>query len=150
MWRYATVGAFDLKQRCAEWSPYDIKYSESDKRADGSYAFEWLSRYFDVIHGPFCGAPLKVERAYRLQAVILTSLRGWNTDWAITWDRIRIVKLYFLLTYLRMFSHVYFVLKLVLMWRRWSVHVRLGEGYNCSLEISKWGRQLQNRVGAPK
>ncbi len=31
----------------------------------------------------------------------------------------------FLLTYLRMFSHVYFVLKLVLMWRRWSVHVRL-------------------------
>ncbi len=31
----------------------------------------------------------------------------------------------FLLAYLRMFSHVYFVLKLVLMWRRWSVHVRL-------------------------
>ncbi len=26
------------------------KYHESDKRADGSYAFEWLSRYFDVIH----------------------------------------------------------------------------------------------------
>ncbi len=26
------------------------KYRESDKRADGSYAFEWLSRYFDVIH----------------------------------------------------------------------------------------------------
>ncbi len=51
-----------------------------------------------------------------LQAVILTSLRGWNTDWAITWDRIRIVKL----TCLRMFSHVYFVLNLVLMWRRWS------------------------------
>ncbi len=29
-----------------------------------------------------------------LQAIILTSLHGWNTDWAITWDRIRIVKLY--------------------------------------------------------
>ncbi len=26
------------------------KYRESDKRTDGSYAFEWLSRYFDVIH----------------------------------------------------------------------------------------------------
>ncbi len=31
---------------------------------------------------------------YVLQAIILTSLHGWNTDWAITWDRIRIVKLY--------------------------------------------------------
>ncbi len=38
------------------------KYRESDKRADGSYAFEWLSRYFDVIHRPFYAAPLKVER----------------------------------------------------------------------------------------
>ncbi len=26
------------------------KNRESNKRADGSYAFEWLSRYFDVIH----------------------------------------------------------------------------------------------------
>ncbi len=26
------------------------KYRESDKRADGSYDVEWLSRYFDVIH----------------------------------------------------------------------------------------------------
>ncbi len=39
------------------------KYRESDKRADGSYAFEWLSRYFDVIHWPFYAAPLKVECA---------------------------------------------------------------------------------------
>ncbi len=28
---------------------YDIKYRENDKRADGSYAFESLSRYFDVV-----------------------------------------------------------------------------------------------------
>ncbi len=42
-----------------------------------------------------------------------------------TWDRIRIVKLYFLLTCLRMFRHVYFVLNLVLMWRRWLVHLRI-------------------------
>ncbi len=33
-------------------------YRESDKRAHGSFAFEWLSRYFDVIHCPFCAAPL--------------------------------------------------------------------------------------------
>ncbi len=26
------------------------KYRDSDKRADGSYAFEWLSRYFDAIY----------------------------------------------------------------------------------------------------
>ncbi len=40
----------------------------------------------------------------------------------------------FLLTCLRMFSHVYFVLKLVLMWRRWSVHVRLA-----LLRLLNWG-----------
>ncbi len=27
-------------------------------RADETYAFEWLSRYFDILHGPFCAAPL--------------------------------------------------------------------------------------------
>ncbi len=27
-----------------------LKYRESDKSADGSYAFELLSRYFDVTH----------------------------------------------------------------------------------------------------
>ncbi len=43
------LGAFDLKQRCAECSLYDIKYRESDKKAVGSYAFESFSRYFDVI-----------------------------------------------------------------------------------------------------
>ncbi len=56
-----SLGVFDLKQRCAEWSPYDIKYRESDKRADGSYAFESLSRYFDVTLLSFCA---EVERAY--------------------------------------------------------------------------------------
>ncbi len=40
------------------------KYRESDKRANGSYAFEWLSRYFDIIHWPFYVALLKVQRAY--------------------------------------------------------------------------------------
>ncbi len=40
-----------------------LKYRESDKRADGCYAFEWLSRYFDDIHWPFYTAPFKVERA---------------------------------------------------------------------------------------
>ncbi len=49
------------------------KYRESDKRADGSYAFEWLSRYFDFIHWPFCAAPLKFECAY------------WH-DWEQTWE----------------------------------------------------------------
>ncbi len=37
------------------------KYHESDKRKDRAYAFESLSRYFDVIHWPFCAAPLKVR-----------------------------------------------------------------------------------------
>ena len=40
----------------------------------------------------------------------------------------------FLLTYLRMFNHVYFVLKLVLMWRRWSVHLCL-----VLLHLLNWG-----------
>ncbi len=58
--QYVILGAFDFKRRCAEWSVYDITVPrESDKRADGSYAFEWLSRYIDVIHWPFCAAPLK-------------------------------------------------------------------------------------------
>ncbi len=35
------------------------KYSESDKRADGSSAFESLSWYFDVIH--FWATLLKVD-----------------------------------------------------------------------------------------
>ncbi len=40
------------------------KYRESDKRADGSYAFKSLSRYFDVIRWSFCAVLLQVERAY--------------------------------------------------------------------------------------
>ncbi len=39
-------------------------YRKSDKRADGSYAFEWLSSYFDIIHWPFYAAPLKVKRTH--------------------------------------------------------------------------------------
>ncbi len=58
---YEIIGAFDLKQRCAEWSPYDNKYRESDKKAVGSYAFESFSRYFDVIRWSFCAALLQVE-----------------------------------------------------------------------------------------
>ncbi len=34
------------------------------ERVDGSYAFEWLLRHFDVIHWPFCAAPFKVELAH--------------------------------------------------------------------------------------
>ncbi len=42
---------------CSTWSGA-AQYRESDKRADGSYAFEWLSRYFDV-HWSFCAASLQ-------------------------------------------------------------------------------------------
>ncbi len=61
---FPLLGTFDLKQRCAEWSPYDIKYRESDKKAVGSYAFESFSRYFDVIRWSFCAALLQVECTY--------------------------------------------------------------------------------------
>ncbi len=37
----------------------DLSSKDSDKRADGSYAFERLSRYFDVIHRSFYAARLK-------------------------------------------------------------------------------------------
>ncbi len=74
-----------------------------------------------------------------LQAVILTSLRGWNTDWAITWDRIRIVKL----TCLRMFSHVYFVLNLVLMWRRSDQFICAS---HCYSDLSLHIKQRQNSI----
>ncbi len=56
----------------------------------------------------------------------------------------------FLLAYLRMFSHVYFVLKLVLMWRRWSVHVRLALA--ASVELRRYShlslhiKQRQNSI----
>ncbi len=63
----STLGAFDLKQRCAEWSPYD-------KKAVGSYAFELLSRYFDVIRWSFCSALLQIERAYWKSAEITRQL----------------------------------------------------------------------------
>ncbi len=43
------------------------KYRESDKREGGSYAFERLSRYFDVTHWTFCAAPLKVEQHQQQQ-----------------------------------------------------------------------------------
>ncbi len=78
-----TIGAFDLKQRCAEWSPYDIKYRESDKKAVGSYAFESFSRYFDVIRWSFCAALLQVEQMHchfpvlRLSPMILCAARRW-------------------------------------------------------------------------
>ncbi len=52
------------------------KYRESEKRAGGFYAFEWLSRYFDVIHWPFYVAPLKVEGASSVQGEGDSSLRG--------------------------------------------------------------------------
>ncbi len=65
------LGSIDFKRRCTEWSVWH--QSTTDKRADGSYDFEWLSRYFDVIHWPFCAVPLKVERAY------------WH-DWEQKWE----------------------------------------------------------------
>ncbi len=37
-----SLGAFDFKQQNDQCMT--SKYRESDKRADGSYAFEWLSR----------------------------------------------------------------------------------------------------------
>ncbi len=42
--------------------------------ADETYAFEWLSRYFDILHWPFCAAPLKVECAYWLDLTALLSV----------------------------------------------------------------------------
>ncbi len=56
------------------------KYRERDKRADGSYAFEWLSRYFDVIHWLFCAAPLKVERAYLQMAAPIHTKHDNDND----------------------------------------------------------------------
>ncbi len=53
-WCADSLGAFDFKRQNDQCMT--SKYRESDKRADGSYAFEW--------HWPFCAAPLKVERAY--------------------------------------------------------------------------------------
>ncbi len=66
-----SLGAFDFKRQNDQCMT--SKYRESDKRADGSYALEWLSRYFDVIHWSFCAAPLQVERTY------------WH-DWEQTWE----------------------------------------------------------------
>ncbi len=60
-----TLGAFDLAALRKNGQSMTSKYRESDKR-DWSYAFEGLSRYFDVIHWPFCIASLKVERAYSI------------------------------------------------------------------------------------
>ncbi len=54
---------------------------------------------------------------------VFARLKHWLSDYLRQDTDCKVVL--FLLTYLRMFSHVYFVLKLVLMWRRWSVHVRL-------------------------
>ncbi len=52
------------------------KYRESDKKAVGSYAFESLSRYFDVIRWSFCTALIQVERALNLT---------WCND--VTWQQ---------------------------------------------------------------
>ncbi len=60
-----TLGPFDLAALRKNGQSMTSMYRESDKR-DWSYAFEWLSRYFDVIHWPFCIASLKVERAYSI------------------------------------------------------------------------------------
>ncbi len=50
-----------------------IRCVDSQFEFEQTYAFELLSRYFDVIHWPFCAAPLKVERTY------------WH-DWEQTWE----------------------------------------------------------------
>ncbi len=60
------LGVFDFKRRCTEWSVYDIKVPREPFESIGSSALLLLSRYFDVIHWPFCAAPLKVERAFYL------------------------------------------------------------------------------------
>ncbi len=52
---------------------------------------------------------------------VFARLKHWLSDYMRQDTDCRVVL--FLLTYLRMFSHVYFVLKLVLKWRRWLVHV---------------------------
>ncbi len=65
------------------------KYRESDKKAVGSYAFESLSRYFDVIRWAFCAAPLQVERAqwYADQLLegrvghVITPVPSLQTEW---------------------------------------------------------------------
>ncbi len=48
--RWETLGVFDLKRRCAEWSVYDISTAREIREQMDPYAFELLSLYFDVIH----------------------------------------------------------------------------------------------------
>ncbi len=63
---------------------------------------------------------------------VFARLKNWLSDYKRQDTDCNVVL--FPLTYLRMFSHVYFVLKLVLMWRRWSVHVRYA-----LLRLLNWG-----------
>ncbi len=53
---------------------------------------------------------------------VFARLKHWLSDYMRQDMDCKVVLL--LLTYLRMFSPVYFVLKLLLMWRRWSVQMR--------------------------
>ncbi len=58
-----SVGAFDLKRRFTEWPVYDIKVPREPFESIGLISSLSLSRYFDVIHWPFCAAPPYVEHA---------------------------------------------------------------------------------------
>ncbi len=62
---------FDLKRRCAEcvWhqsTARAIREQMYPVPAADPYAFESLSRYFDVIHWSFCSVPLQVEHTQAL------------------------------------------------------------------------------------
>ncbi len=69
------------------------KYRESDQKAVGSYAFESLSRYFDVIRWSFCSALLQVECAYRLREHMARNMRAREShDRTWLWPKYKIKK----------------------------------------------------------
>ncbi len=77
---------------------------------------------------------------------VFVRLKHWLSDYTKQDMDCKVVL--FLLTSLWMFSHVYFALKLIIMWRRWSVHVCLAllvELRHCS-DLSLHIKQRQNVI----
>ncbi len=55
------IGVFDMKRRCAEWHQSTARAMREET---DPYAFESLSRYFDIIDWSFCAVQLQVEHTF--------------------------------------------------------------------------------------